>query len=243
MTGFSGKTYWIVGASEGLGRELAAALSRAGASVVLSARTASRLRSLADDIAGAVVIPMDVTDRNSVSKAVEAAGPVDGVIYCAGRYEPMSTREWDADEAEAICEVNFMGAMRLLGRMVPKMIQRDSGHVVLIGSLSAHRGLPGAIGYGASKAALMSLAETMLADTRGTGIKVQIANPGFIQTRLTDKNAFHMPSLMTPEDAAEQIVAFMARGKFRTDFPVPFSLLFTLGKLLPLSIFHRIFRR
>ncbi len=243
MTELAGKTYWIIGASEGLGRALAVQLSRAGVRVVLSARAADRLEALAAEIGDAKAVPVDVTDRSSVSAAVAAASPFDGVIYCAGRYEPMTIARWTPVEAEAICDVNFMGAMRILGRVVPDMVNRGAGHVVIIGSLSAYCGLPGAIGYGASKAALMNLAETILADARGTGLKIQLANPGFIRTRLTDKNDFTMPFLMTPERAADHIVAFMKGSRFKTDFPVPFSWLFRIGRVLPIGLFHRIFPR
>lgn len=246
MTALAGRTYWIVGASEGLGRALALRFARAGAEVVLSARNGARLEALAAGLAGepggARAVAVDVTDRTSVAAAVLAAGPVDGIVYCAGRYEPMTAGAWDADEAEAICDVNFMGAMRVLGRVVPAMIRQGRGHVLLVGSLAAHRGLPGAIGYGASKAALMSLAESLLADTRGSGVKVQIANPGFIRTRLTAKNAFRMPAMMSAEEAAEHIFRFSLGPRFRTDFPAPFALLFTLGRLVPIRLFHRVFR-
>jgi len=241
VSGLAGKTYWIIGASEGLGRALSFELAQAGARLVLSARTDARLAAVSEAVGGAKVVPLDVTDIHSVARAVAIAGRFDGIVYCAGRYEPMTATQWDADEAEAICDVNFMGAMRVLGRVVPDMVRRGSGHVVVIGSLSAHRGLPGAIGYGASKAALMNLAESILADTRGTGVKVQLANPGFIATRLTEKNKFRMPYMMTAEDAARHTAAFMRGRKFRTDFPFPFSALFTFGKFLPLSIFQRLF--
>lgn len=93
----------------------------------------------------------------------------------------------------------------------------------MIGSLAGYHGLPAAIGYGASKAALISLAETMRHDLAGTGVTVRIVNPGFIKTRLTKKNGFKMPMLMSPEDAADRVVNAMARRRFRTDFPAPFS--------------------
>jgi short-subunit dehydrogenase len=243
VTALSGRTYWIVGASEGLGRALALALSREGARLVLSARSAGRLSRLAAEAGGARVLPFDVTDAAAVACAVAEAGVVDGVIYAAGRYEPITAAAWNPEEAAAIAEVNFVGALRLLGQVVPGMVRRGTGHVVIVGSLSAHRGLPGAIGYGASKAALLSLAETMSADLRGTGVRVQIANPGFIRTRLTAKNAFAMPQLMEPEDAAARVVALMRSSRFRADFPAPFAWLFTLGRCLPLALLHRIVGR
>src|SRR5690606_26065952 len=98
---------------------------------------------------------------------------------------------------------------RVLGQVVPGMVARDSGHIVLTGALSGFRGLPGVIGYGASKAGVMYLAEGMYGELRGTGVDVQLANPGFIKTRLTDKNDFSMPFIMPPEQAAQEMFEHM----------------------------------
>ena len=189
MRDWRGKRYWLVGASEGLGRALAQRLSRAGAELVVSARSAERLDELVRELPGrARAVTVDVADRASVERAAAEAGEIDGLVYLAAVYWPMSAREWEPERAEAMADVNFTGCLRVLGTALPGMVERGRGHVVLTGSLAAFRGLPGAIGYGASKAAVMSLAETMRADLRGTGVEVQLANPGFIQTRLTDKN-------------------------------------------------------
>lgn len=239
---FSGKTYWLVGASEGLGRALAVQMAHEGAELILSARNPQRLQGLAQQTGNARVLPLDVTDADAVEQAALAAGPVDGLIYCAGLYEPMTAQGWKPREALQIGDVNYAGAMRVLGAVVPEMIERDAGHIVVIGSLAGYRGLPGAIGYGSSKAAVMSLTESLYADTRGTGVRVQLANPGFIRTRLTDKNGFAMPFLMTPETAAAHVVRLMRGSRFRSDFPRPFSWLFSLGRFLPNALFYRIFR-
>lgn len=233
MTEFAGKTYWLVGASEGLGRALAQQLSAQGAHLVLSARNVERLESLSAGLSNARVVPMDVTDAEAVQRAVETVGPVDGVIYNAGAYHPMPTTAWDSEEALAICDVNFTGAMRVLGKVVPDMVGRGQGDITLIGSLAGYRGLPAAIGYGASKAALISLAETMRFDLRDTGVTVRVVNPGFIATRLTDKNSFRMPMLMQPEAAAERVLRAMKRRRFRTDFPAPFSWFIRMVDYLP----------
>ncbi|MBU3262148.1 MULTISPECIES: SDR family NAD(P)-dependent oxidoreductase [Roseovarius] len=237
-----GKTYWIVGASEGLGRALAQALDTAGARLILSARSGERLTSLASTLRDATALEMDVTDPATIARAMNLAGAVDGVIYSAGQYTPMKAQNWDATAVEAMCEVNFLGAVRLLGHVVPRFAKENRGHIVLIGSLAGFRGLPGAIGYGASKAALMHLGETIYADLRRTGVKVQVVNPGFIKTRLTDKNDFRMPFIQTPEEAAADVLAAMQSGRFSTSFPAPFSWLFRVGQILPSSLFYRIFR-
>lgn len=238
----AGKTYWIVGASEGLGRALAQALDKAGASLILSARNSDRLAELCKTLRDAKPLAMDVTDPLAVVTAVEMAGAVDGVVYCAGQYTQLKARDWDADAVATMCEVNFLGAVRLLGHLVPRFAQDNRGHIVLIGSLAGFRGLPGAIGYGASKAALMHLGENIHADLRGTDVKVQVVNPGFIKTRLTDKNHFRMPFIQTPEHAAMHVLAAMQSRRFSTSFPAPFSWLFIFGRLLPRGLFYRIFR-
>lgn len=239
---FKGKRYWIVGASEGLGRALAQGLHEAGASLVLSARSAQRLTELAAGFGSAQVLPLDVTDSASVATAVQALPALDGVIYCVGLYEPMRAQNWNAPAAVAMAEANFVGALRVLAPVAPDFAARGAGHVVLIGSLAGFRGLPGAIGYGASKAGLMHLAETLHADLRRSGVRVQLVNPGYIRTRLTAKNQFAMPFIQLPETAAAQVLRAMRGRRFQTSFPRPFSWLFLTARFLPEWVYYRVFR-
>lgn len=242
MTGFEGKTYWLIGASEGLGAALARKLSEAGAELVLSARNAERLQEVCTALPGkATAVPMDVVDADDVNRAAKEAGDVDGVVFLAGVYWPFAASDWDAEKANAMADVNFTGAMRVMGAVVPKMVARGSGHIVLTGSLSGFRGLPGAIGYCASKAGVMSLAESMYADLRKSDIRVQLANPGFVRTRLTDKNNFNMPFIMSPDDAAEEMMALMRSRRFKKSFPRLFSLVFRGSQLLPDWLYYRLF--
>ncbi|MDE4059859.1 SDR family NAD(P)-dependent oxidoreductase [Phaeobacter gallaeciensis] len=237
---FEGQTWWIVGASEGLGRALAKEMDGAGARLILSARNAGRLQHLCDGLSNARALPMDVTDPDDVIRAIADLGPVDGVVYCAGAYDPLSAQDWQPEAIETMCAVNFTGALRVLGQIVPQFCRRDSGHIVLIGSLAGFTGLPGAIGYGASKAALMHLGENLQADLRGSGVRVQVINPGFIRTRLTQKNQFKMPQILEAEDAARRCLRAMQGGRFSTSFPAPFSWVFTLGRLLPRRLFLKL---
>lgn len=230
---FSGKRIWIVGASEGLGRAAAHALHEQGASLILSARNQARLDSLAASLPGAITAPLDVTDPVSVSAAARIVGEIDGVVCNAGAYDPMSALDWNSEQAIAMAEVNYLGALRLIGVVLPGFIRRGRGDISLIGSLAGYRGLPNAIGYGASKAALISLGETMRHDLRGSGVVVRVINPGFIKTRLTEKNSFRMPMLMPPEKAAQKVVRAMASPRFRHDFPWPFSMALKALRFLP----------
>lgn len=243
MRQWQGKRYWLVGASEGLGRALAHRLSASGAELILSARSADRLKSLADELPGsAVVIPVDVSDRKSVDKAVAAAGDIDGLVYLAGVYWPMAAQNWEPEQVELMCDINFTGGARCVGAVIGQMVERDKGHIVLTGSLSGFRGLPGAIGYAASKNGLMALAESMHADLRTTGVDVQIANPGFIKTRLTEKNEFNMPFLMDADAAAQSMFDHMNTDHFKKSFPWMFSLLFRFSQFWPDWLYYRIFR-
>ncbi len=242
MRNWAGKRYWLVGASEGLGLALAQTLSRAGAEVILSARSADRLAEAVASLPGkGRAVPCDVSDTASVRAAADAVGEVDGVVYLAGVYWPTKAQDWDADQVEAMCNINFTGCARVIGAVMPDMVQRGSGHIVITGSLSGFRGLPGAIGYSASKAGVMALAESMYCDLRGTGIDVQVANPGFIKTRLTQKNEFSMPFLMTPEQAAREMFDHMNSAAFKRSFPMVFSWLFRLSQFLPDWAYYRIF--
>ena len=239
---FNGKRYWLVGASEGLGLALAQQLSAAGASVILSARSADGLAAAVATLPGpAQAVPMDVADQASVSRAAALVGAVDGVVFLAGVYWPIAAQNWDARAVTAMCDVNFTGCARVLGEVVPGMVARGAGHVVITGSLSGFRGLPGAVGYAASKAGVMALAECLYADLRGTGVKVQLGNPGFIRTRLTEKNDFSMPFLMVPDQAAAALMALMRSNAFKSSFPRVFSWLFRGSQFLPDWAYYRIF--
>ncbi|PIB25611.1 short-chain dehydrogenase [Amylibacter kogurei] len=239
MNDLNNKTYWLIGASEGLGRELAKRLDRDGATLILSARNADRLNSLAAELRNARSLPLDVTDNVAVTQAGKDVGAIDGVIYNVGTYEPMRTTKWDTRAILKMVDVNFAGAIRALGCVIPQFTKNGKGDITLIGSLAGYHGLPASIGYGASKSAMISLAETMRHDLKNTGIVVRVVNPGFIKTRLTKKNEFKMPMLMSAEQAALHVHKAMKSNRFRTDFPAPFSWLIRLLPYLPDILIYR----
>jgi len=200
-----GKKYWIIGASEGLGRELSIQLSNLGVKLIISARNETRLNELSS-LTKAKVLALDVLDIDAIKQASKSVGIIDGIIYVAGDYTPLNSTTWNVEEVDKMIAVNFTGAAKVLGFIVPKFLKQNNGHIVMIGSLSGFRGLPNAIGYGASKAAMMHLAENIKADLYKTPIKIQLINPGFIKTRLTEKNNFKMPFIMSVEDAAKRVI-------------------------------------
>lgn len=242
MSRFAGKRYWLVGATEGLGLALAQALRAEGADLVISARDKVRLSAVCAEL-GAMPVGMDIADGGSVAEAARTVGDVDGLVLLAAVYWPMAAADMDAAKLAAMCDVNLTGTARVLGAVLPNMVARGAGHVVLTGSLAGYRGLPGAVGYAASKAGVMVLAESLYADLRGSGVRVQLANPGFIATRLTAQNGFAMPFLMTPDVAAGHMLRLMRSDRFKSSFPAPFSWLFRFGQGLPDWLWYRLFPR
>ncbi len=237
------KTYWIVGASAGLGEAIAKDLSAAGANLILSARNDTALLRLSEGLpAPSRVAPCDVADLGSLEKTAQTIGEIDGLIFCAGIYQPLRAQNWSTADIVAMCDVNFTGAARTLSVAIPRLKQSERRHIVLIGSIAGMRGLPGAMGYGASKAGVMHLGQTLNADLGADGWKIQVINPGFIKTRLTDKNTFKMPFIMTPEEAAQRVRKAMQSSRFETYFPTRFAMMFRIMGLLPDKLYYPFIR-
>lgn len=231
---------WIIGASEGIGAALALRLSREGGPLILSARSEGRLSQLAESLnCPTHCIPMDVTDLPSIKAAWENASPLapTTIIYCAGDYTPMGSESIQIEKAQRMVEVNLLGAMKVLSFCLPPLIQNNQGHIVLIGSIAGYRGLPNSFGYGASKAGLIHLAENLKSDLGKTNLKIQVINPGFVKTRLTNMNSFTMPSIQTPEQAAEEIFKAMNSNAFESRFPFVFGNLLKFIGSLPSFLF------
>lgn len=244
MRDWQGKRYWLVGASEGLGRELAFCLSKVGVELVLSARTSARLDTLAEALPGkATVLPLDITDPRSVRDVAQGIGRIDGVICLAGTRWPMTAQAWDQDRIEEMAQVNYLGTTRVVGAVLPGFLERGAGHVVLTGALTGFRAVPGSIGHGASKAAVMHLAEALHHDLRGTGVEVQLLNPGTIRTRLGARSERDAPFAMEPVRAAREVFEHMSSNRFKINFPYGASLPLRAAQFLPDWAYFRLFSR
>jgi NAD(P)-dependent dehydrogenase (short-subunit alcohol dehydrogenase family) len=246
LTDWRGKRVWIVGASSGIGAATASALHARGAIVTVSARQQRALRVFVAVHPGAQALPLDATDRLAVQAAaaqVRAAGRLDCVVYCAGRYSAMRAATLDVDEARRHLDVNYTAALFLLEAALPQLMAQGSGHISLVGSVAGYRGLPQSLAYGPSKAALIHLAETLYLDLQGQGIGVSLINPGFVQTPLTANNTFRMPALITPQAAAQAILRGWAGGAFEIHFPKRFTLWLKLLRLLPYRLYFALVKR
>ena len=125
-------------------------------------------------------------------------------------------------------EVNYLGATQLLEVVLPTLLAAGCGHVSLMASVAGYRGLPKALAYGPTKAALNNLAEILYLDLHDRGLGVSVINPGFVDTPMTAGNDFAMPALMQPDAAARAILAGWAAGRYEMHFPRRFTLLMKL---------------
>lgn len=242
-----GRRVWIVGASSGIGAATAQRLLKEGARVVLSARRPDQLASVAAGHANAIVYPMDVMDEDIWPRAIDEVsamlGGLDLVMFLAGRYDAQHSWEIDADAVQKSFDLNVVSLYRALATLVPALLKQGSGGIAITGSISGYTGLPKALVYGATKAALINLAESLYFELAPKGLSIYLINPGFVETPMTAANDFKMPGLMKPPAAADAIVEGISRGRFEIRFPRSFAgglrVLSRMPYLLRFSILHR----
>jgi short-subunit dehydrogenase len=236
---------FVTGASSGIGRALALRLAAGGYAVGLAARRADRLEDVADEMRSrghrGVVCPCDVGDRDQVRRAVALAerelGPIDLLVANAGISVMTTAQRLDATVVDGIMRTNFLGAVHAVEAVLPAMLERGSGQLVAIGSLTGYGGLPKSAAYSASKAALHKFFESLRLDLRGTGVCVTVITPGYVRTEQTGKNLFKMPFLLEAEDAVERMYAAIRAKRRHVAFPRPLSSLIWIAQVFPRGLY------
>ena len=243
ITDWSKKRVWIIGASTGIGAALATKLHALKAKVALSARSEDKLRHLVSTLGAsrAIALPLDITKVDTIKSAeqelVAAWGGYDLVIFMAGDYTAMRAWELDLKVAKQMVSINWEGFLNGLSIVIPRFMQEKSGGIALVSSVAGYRGLPKSLVYGPTKAALINLAETLYLDLKDKGLDVYVICPGFVKTPMTDKNDFDMPYLITPEEAADEIIKGFGKGEFEIHFPKTFTRMLKSLQLLPYSLY------
>ncbi len=244
---------WITGAGKGIGKAVALEYAKQGWTVAISARTESDLRDVAKDAADAGwpgrthAYPLDVTDHDAtkrVFKSIEGdLGPLDQIIFNAGTHIPTPLQKFSVAPFRTLMEINYLGSVNGLDAVLPALMDRKRGHVAVVSSVAGYGGLPNAAAYGATKAALINLCESLRTQLGDYGVTVSVINPGFVRTPLTAKNEFPMPFLMEPDDAARAVFNGMAKKKFEIAFPRPFILILKFLQLLPYSLYFTLVKK
>lgn len=237
---------FVTGASSGIGRALALRLAGQGYLVAATARRAPQLAALAAEHSGVRPFPGDVRDRAGMAEiiaAIEREGPVELAVLNHGVYFPAERGDFDARVAWETFEVNVGGVLNCLGPLLERMSARRRGRVALVASLAGYGGVPGSAAYGASKAALIYLGEALRMRLQGAGVTIQVVNPGFVATPMTEYADFSMPFLMSAEAAARRICAGLETDRFEIAFPRRLALLFRAARLLPYPALLPLMRR
>lgn len=248
-----GQRVWVVGASSGIGAELARTLHRRGARVALSARRADALARVLDGAqpagapADAVLLPLDVNDADAVAAACrelcERWGGIDLVLWVAGIYQPMRAQNFDLPAARRMLDTNLGSVLNGLGAVLPVLLEQRAGGLALVSSVAGYSGLPHALVYGPTKAALINLAESLYLDLSPQGIGVYLVNPGYVDTPATAGNAYRMPALISAEQAADATLEGIAAGRFEVHFPRRFTRWLKIARLLPYRAYFALVRR
>ena len=242
------KVAWITGASSGIGRSLAVRLAQNGWTVAASARSTAALENLAAELPGFIYpYPLDVTDRKATTAALAAIeanlAPVSLAIFGAGTYRRETLASFDAGEIGEMIWLNIMGTVNCLEPTMPQMLARRCGQIAVIASVAGYTGLPGAAGYGATKAALINMCEALYPELERHGVRMTVINPGFVDTPLTQRNDFPMPFLISSEEAADHILRGLDKERFEIVFPWTMKIAMKVLKVLPPRLRFALTRR
>ena len=239
---------WVIGASAGIGAETAKLLLHKGARVALSARNRAALDALATQHEHALVLPLDVSQHSEVLAARDQLlrqwSGIDLVLVVAGAYNEMRVDSFDMQVANQLLDVNLRGVFHCLDAVLPSLLAQGHGGIGIVSSVAGMSGLPKALIYGPTKAALINLCESLYFDLGPRGNPVYLINPGFVETRATANNNFAMPGLISAPQAAREILGGMERGEFHIHFPRRFTNWLRFARLLPyrwyFSLIHKV---
>jgi NAD(P)-dependent dehydrogenase (short-subunit alcohol dehydrogenase family) len=242
------QTIWITGGGTGIGRALARSFASDGHHVAISGRRIDALVEVAAENPIAISChPLDVTEGAAAERVVVAIesslGPIDLAVLNAGIYQPTWVAGFDPDVFRRTVETNLIGAANTIAPLLKRMQARGAGTIVIVASVAGYAGLPGAAAYGATKAALINMAEALYPDARGYGVRIAVVNPGFVETPLTADNDFEMPFLMGVDEACRRIRRGIESGGFEIAFPTRFALLLKLARLLPYRLYFKLTAR
>ncbi|XSG83453.1 MAG: SDR family NAD(P)-dependent oxidoreductase [Methyloligella sp. ZOD6] len=231
------KIAWITGASGAICGELAWRLAEAGVKVAATARPSEALEKIAGEHENITAYPADVLDAEALKECAARIagelGPIDLVVAGAGMYERFDIRDVDLAGFAKTMNLNVSGLMNTVAAALPAMLARRSGHIALMGSLFGYTGWPGNGGYGASKAAVINLAESLALELHKTGVDITLVSPGFVDTKLNASYEGKKHFVMSPQRCAKRILKKLPGRPYEIAFPVQVALFLKLVRAAP----------
>ncbi len=232
----------VTGASSGIGRATALALAQEGANVALAARTASSLEQAAREIEQlgrrALVIPTDVSDKAQVDRmitaTVECWGRVDVLVANAGVYIHRRVAELTPADLEQSMAVNFYGVVYAVLAVLPQMLARHDGHIIIVSSMAAKKGVPTDAPYASSKFALDGFTDVLRQELYGTGVHLASIKPYRVSTpMIANLEIPPFPSPLTSEQVARAIVHAIYKRRSEVIIPRIGLALFYINAFSP----------
>ena len=242
------KVIWITGGSSGIGKSLAYKFANEGWQVAISARRENLLKEISESNEKIKSFPLDVTDKVKCKEVFEQIknyyGDLDICFFSTGTWSPKEEKDIDVEQIENVFKVNFFGTINTIKAVEGHFKNKKNGIITIVSSIAGYRGLPNTTGYGPSKSALISLAESLYFDFERYNVRVCLVCPGFIKTPMTDKNDFKMPFLKTSEFAADKIYdGLINKNQFEIHFPKELTLTLKFFKLLPSKIYFYLVKK
>jgi dehydrogenase/reductase SDR family protein 7B len=257
---YTDKVVWITGASSGIGEALACAFSNKGAHLILSARNEAKLKEVRQACLHPdkhLVVPLDLSDTDSLqgtcSDVLNRFGKIDILVNNSGVSQRCLVAQTGIEIDRRIMETNFFGTIALTKAVLPSMIEKKSGHIVVISSVAGKLGTPLRSSYSASKHALHGFFDSLRAETWKQGIHVTIVCPGFIRTNISinalTANGSPQGTMdeaqacgMLPQDCAEKIIRAVEKNSAEVYIGGKEILGIYLKRFVP-GIFDLIIRR
>ena len=242
------KTVWITGGGTGIGKSVAEQLADLGHNVIISGRRLQNLNKVRlYDSKRITVKVLDICSAKDCRKVVKSIdskfGSIDLVILNAATYNPGKINFNNLESITSILNINLMGQINCLSTILPIMKRQKHGHIVFMSSPAGYRGLPNSGLYGVTKSALTFLSESLYLELERNNIKVQVVNPGFIKTPMTDKNDFKMPFIMSSKEAATRLIKGLDIDTFEISFPKRLIIPMKILQLLPYSLYFFLMRK
>ena len=236
------KSIWITGASSGIGKALAIKFANENWQVAVSARRENLLQDLNKENSNIHAFPLNVTDlestKNVFEKILKKFSNIDLCVFGSAIYDPNYENEINEKKVREIMEINFFGTVNCIKAVEKYFKIKKQGHISIISSVAGYRGLPKSEGYGASKAALNNLTESLYVDFKKYNVRISLISPGFIKTPMTDKNNFKMPFLRSSEFAANKIYkGIVYNNSFEIHFPKQLTLILKILRILPYRMY------
>ena len=235
------KCIWITGASTGIGKTLALKLAREGFKVAASARSIENLKKLSNEsksLKGSInIYSLDINIRKNVvstfNKIEKDLGSIGTVILNAAINQPTNSQNFSSQKIEHIMNTNYVGTVNCLEPVIKNFTKRKNGKIAIVASLAGYIGFPYSSAYCPTKAALISLCESLRSDLQQYNVTLQLINPGFVKTPMTDKNEFYMPFLISSEKSAKYIYNGLQTNRFEIFYPKIFGYILKVLRILP----------